>query len=84
MIDIELLVDGRNNLGEGPLWDVREQRLHDSRRGPRRQADGEDAILRRTGGVGAQEKICGFVRASDCSHYGGMVHFAPEVCTNAG
>lgn len=28
MIDIELLVDGRNNLGEGPLWDVREQRLY--------------------------------------------------------
>lgn len=28
MVDIELLVDGRNNLGEGPLWDVAEQRLY--------------------------------------------------------
>ncbi|RYF84182.1 MAG: SMP-30/gluconolactonase/LRE family protein [Comamonadaceae bacterium] len=28
MTDIQLLVDGRNNLGEGPLWDVAEQRLY--------------------------------------------------------
>lgn len=28
MLRIELLVDARNDLGEGPLWDVREQRLY--------------------------------------------------------
>lgn len=28
MIDIQLLVDGHNKLGEGPLWDVAEQRLY--------------------------------------------------------
>ena len=25
---IELLVDEKNNLGEGPVWDVEEQRLY--------------------------------------------------------
>ncbi|WP_392711971.1 SMP-30/gluconolactonase/LRE family protein [Rhizobium ruizarguesonis] len=28
MADIRLLVDCKNNLGEGPVWDVREQRLY--------------------------------------------------------
>ena len=28
MLRIELLVDARNDLGEGPLWDVQEQRLY--------------------------------------------------------
>lgn len=28
MVSIELLVDSRNELGEGPLWDVSEQRLY--------------------------------------------------------
>ena len=28
MVDIRLLVDSRNHLGEGPLWDVEEQRLY--------------------------------------------------------
>lgn len=28
MVEIKLLVDGKNHLGEGPLWDVREQRLY--------------------------------------------------------
>jgi sugar lactone lactonase YvrE len=28
MTDIRLLVDSRNHLGEGPLWDVEEQRLY--------------------------------------------------------
>lgn len=28
MLRIELLVDARNELGEGPLWDVQEQRLY--------------------------------------------------------
>ena len=28
MLRIELLVDARNELGEGPLWDVEEQRLY--------------------------------------------------------
>jgi len=28
MTDIRLIVDGGNILGEGPLWDVAEQRLY--------------------------------------------------------
>src|SRR5260221_1836307 len=28
MVDVRLLVDARNHLGEGPLWDVEEQRLY--------------------------------------------------------
>ena len=28
MVDIRLLVDCKNHLGEGPLWDVEEQRLY--------------------------------------------------------
>ena len=28
MVDIRLLIDGQNNLGEGPLWDVAEQKLY--------------------------------------------------------
>lgn len=28
MVDIRLLVDSKNHLGEGPLWDVEEQRLY--------------------------------------------------------
>jgi L-arabinonolactonase len=28
MVDIKMLIDGHNNLGEGPLWDVREQKLY--------------------------------------------------------
>jgi hypothetical protein len=28
MVDIRLLVDSHNHLGEGPLWDVEEQRLY--------------------------------------------------------
>lgn len=41
MFRIELLVDGRNELGEGPLWDVDEQRLYwiDSHGGAIHRAD---------------------------------------------
>lgn len=28
MVDIQLLIDGHDNLGEGPLWDVAEQKLY--------------------------------------------------------
>src|ERR1700709_462983 len=28
MVEIKLLVDAKNHLGEGPLWDVEEQRLY--------------------------------------------------------
>jgi L-arabinonolactonase len=28
MVDIRLLINGHNNLGEGPLWDVAEQKLY--------------------------------------------------------
>jgi L-arabinonolactonase len=28
LVDIRLLIDGQNNLGEGPLWDVAEQKLY--------------------------------------------------------
>ena len=28
MVDIRLLIDGQNNLGEGPLWDAAEQKLY--------------------------------------------------------
>ena len=46
MIDIRTLVDGNNTLGEGPLWDVAEQRLYwiDSMKGLifRATADGRE------------------------------------------
>jgi len=28
VVDIRLLIDGQNNLGEGPLWDAAEQKLY--------------------------------------------------------
>jgi L-arabinonolactonase len=28
VVDISLLIDGQNNLGEGPLWDAAEQKLY--------------------------------------------------------
>ena len=48
MVDIRLLVDSRNHLGEGPLWDVEEQRLYwiDSSAAEiwSCTADGDDAV----------------------------------------
>lgn len=45
---IELLVDARNELGEGPLWDVQEQRLYwiDSHGGAIQRADARGGEIR--------------------------------------
>ncbi|MGH7122017.1 MAG: hypothetical protein ACREFP_23990, partial [Acetobacteraceae bacterium] len=48
MFRIDLLVDARNELGEGPLWDVDEQRLYgiDSHRSTIHRADAQGAGAR--------------------------------------